>query len=164
MKLVTVFLHKDTLYELTCDIKSFWRVENIANSTLRNSITKLFAQTNSIFRIVMAIFFMLELTTVFRPFLNKNMTPAGIYSYDENNRPLYIFVCVLQELTALTTFFYTPSMDMIYIGTCTSLMAQFKMLRDFLETANQRQNFLEDIKTAVDQHNLLLRYIFLNTL
>lgn len=158
-KLLILFFYKDTLLGLLGDIKSFWHVQDVTDSSLRESIQSLFSSTNSIFRIVLGIFFMLQIPTVLKPYMyrDKLLIPAGVYSYSPDNHGLYVFVCSFQQILSLTTTFYAPSMDMIYIGSCTSLMAQFKMLRGFLETANQRGSFIQDIGKAVEQHNLLFR-------
>lgn len=158
-KLATVLLYKNTLYDLTSDIKSFWRADDDAtDAILRESIQNIFSKTNTIFRIVIGIFSLLVVATVLKPFISKSklMIPVGAYTFGSENDIFYLFVCGVQQMLTVSTTFYTPSMDMIYIGTCTSLMAQFKILRNFLETANQRQNFLEDVKKAVEHHNLLL--------
>lgn len=158
VKILTLQYHKDTLFDLTCEMKSFWRAEDVTNASLRESIDKLFTMTNIVFRFVIGIFLLLQMLTFLKPVIHKNTVPIGVYSYDEENRALYIFVLVIEELLTLLVFFPTPSLDMIYIGVCTSLMAQFKMLRDFLETANVRQSYLADTKKAVEHHNLLIRY------
>lgn len=80
----------------------------------------------------------------------------GKYNYSDSYG-LHALCLITQEVGLLAALISVTAIDMIYIGTCTTLAIHFKILGCYLKETINDGRFNENLGNFIEYHNLLFR-------
>lgn len=157
-RLVTcAYFKRELLQLLNISENYFWDVSMVSDPGIQQSVCKsnlIWSRVIRAFQISVTLF---ALVLAIWPFFGRKLS---VGSYSENDSHVIgSLYCVVMQISILYDTLLLPSFDMIYIGTCTGLATQFRIVGQFLKEINSNNNDWrsDDTNKFIEHHNILLR-------
>ncbi|KAF2898105.1 hypothetical protein ILUMI_08071 [Ignelater luminosus] len=106
------------------------------------------------------LFFAISLCVVFVAVfpLFQNTLPTGIWTM-EGHEKLYRFVVIEQTIIVPCSAFFLACLDCMYLGFCTEIVIQFRILSQHLQKLKADGNSANEMKSCVSHHKLIIRFV-----
>lgn len=140
-----------------------WSMDDISDLDLRNKTRKLLVWTYN-FQIAYTVICLISVILSICLPLAYNDGRLPLLRYSHIDHSLYFYVYTLKILTAPIIFLVVTATDLIYIGLCITVAAQFRVISYFLENEvlsmrNDEGATQQKLSAFVVQHNFLLKYV-----
>lgn len=144
--------------DLLNDSYNFWDLSSLSDRNQKISVYKQHSETYNIINGILIVAMLAVVAAVLSPNPLDKELPVGLYRYS-GSYYLYLSYYFAQQSTIVCAWITVPTLEIIYIGACTMVAAQFRIAGNYLKNIKHDggQN-LVDVKIFVEYHNKLFRF------